>query len=362
MAYGRPVAMLRRMVEIDSVTGSEANLAGYLVAEMGELGFRSRVDEAGNAVGAIGAADGPLIMLLGHLDTVPGRLPVRVRNGMLHGRGTVDAKGPLAAMIWAAARVAGECDARLLVVGAVGEEGLSPGARHLLRGPAPDAVFIGEPSGIRNVVIGYKGIMRITIEIRRPRAHTSSPAEKAVEAAVGLWHDVREHLTGLHQGKRLFDQAIPCLEELAGDIIQARAQISCRVPPGFDAPAFGAWLDERAGEDVITVTEDLPAARSSRTDPVVRALCGALRRRGDSPTLKVKLGTSDMNVISPSWRVPTAAYGPGDARFDHTDDERIPIADYLFAIDVLTDAIAEVAVALGSGGLDPGARLAAQRA
>lgn len=345
----RPVALLSRMLEIDSVTGNEAELAGYLAGRMRELGFRSHLDDVGNAVGTIGDEDGPVIMLLGHLDTVPGRLPVHTSDGVLHGRGAVDAKGPLATMVWAAAHAAGGCGARLVVVGAVGEEGLSPGARHLLTGPAPDAVVIGEPSGARDVVIGYKGVVRLVFDVERPRTHTSSPAPKATEAAVELWHDLREHLAGLHQGGRLFDRAIPCLDELAGDITRARARVSCRVPPGFDTPAFLSWLDKRAGEDTVTVVEDLPAIRSSRADPVAQALCGAVRRRGGSPTVKVKLGTSDMNVVGPRWRVPVAAYGPGDARLDHTDDERLPLADYLFAIGVLTDAIQDLAAVLRSG-------------
>ncbi len=122
-----PVAMLRRMVQIDSVTGSEDELSEYLVTRMRALGFAARRDVAGNAIGEIGDPDGPVIMLLGHLDTVPGGLPVFERGGALHGRGVVDAKGPLAALLWAAARAGARCPARLVM-----------GRRSIVaRGPAP---------------------------------------------------------------------------------------------------------------------------------------------------------------------------------------------------------------------------------
>ena len=63
---------------------------------MTERGFRASVDDAGNAVGEIG--DGPMhVVLLGHIDTVAGEIPVRVEDDDLIGRGAVDAKGPLAA-------------------------------------------------------------------------------------------------------------------------------------------------------------------------------------------------------------------------------------------------------------------------
>ena len=70
---------------------------------MDGLGFRTEIDGAGNAVGMIG--DGPReIVLLGHIDTVPGAIPVRIEDGVLYGRGAVDAKGPLATFVCAAAR------------------------------------------------------------------------------------------------------------------------------------------------------------------------------------------------------------------------------------------------------------------
>ena len=70
---------------------------------MQALGFHSYVDDAGNAVGEAGA--GPEIVLLGHIDTVPGVVPVRIEDGKLYGRGSVDAKGPFATFVAAAARL-----------------------------------------------------------------------------------------------------------------------------------------------------------------------------------------------------------------------------------------------------------------
>ncbi len=107
-----PIVLLTRMVEIPSLSGEESALADFLVETMRGLGFQAHVDEAGNAVGVLG--DGPTeIVLLGHLDTVPGAIPVRIEDGQLYGRGSVDAKGPLATFIAAAAagrRLAGQAD------------------------------------------------------------------------------------------------------------------------------------------------------------------------------------------------------------------------------------------------------------
>ncbi|MFD4555695.1 M20/M25/M40 family metallo-hydrolase [Streptomyces sp. NPDC058469] len=345
--------LLRRMVETASVTGHEDRLARQLVDDMAALGFRAHRDAAGNAVGELGDLDGPLILLLGHLDTVPGELPVHERDGKLYGRGTVDAKGPLAAMVWAALRASARCDARIMVVGAVGEEGSSPGAHHLRGAIRPDAVVIGEPSGLSTVVLGYKGIVRWTVDVSRPGSHTSSPGPRAVEVAAGYWETVRRRLAA-HGGTRpAFDRAIPALVALDGDLTHARVEISCRVPIGFDRNGFLDWLRELAGSDTLTVTESLPAVRSPRTDPVVSALRAGIRRHAGVPTAKVKLGTSDMNVVGPAWNVPIAAYGPGDSRLDHTDEEHVDLAEYMTAIEVLTAAVQELAVGPARGGPAP---------
>jgi LysW-gamma-L-lysine carboxypeptidase len=123
---------------------------------MNAMGFTAGVDAIGNAVGNRGAGPRHLV-LLGHIDTVTGDIPVHQQDGCLYGRGSVDAKGPLACFTAAAARVEVPSGWRLSVIGAVGEEGDSRGARYLCQNMTPpDMVIIGEPSGWTGYP-GYKG-------------------------------------------------------------------------------------------------------------------------------------------------------------------------------------------------------------
>ncbi|MFD9395787.1 M20/M25/M40 family metallo-hydrolase [Streptomyces sp. NPDC060000] len=343
-----PVPLLLDLVSTPSVSGGEESAAHLFVRRLDAMGFTAYVDEAGNAIGETGAAEGPVIMLLGHIDTVPGVLPVARRGELLHGRGTVDAKGPLAAMAWGAARArAAGVRARIVVVGAVEEERESRGALHLIGRHAPDALVIGEPSGVDGVVLGYKGILRLRYEVERPAAHTSSPEEKATEVATGFWSRLRDRLARFHPDAPFFERALPALVGMSGDIERATLDISCRMPPGFDTDGFLGWLDEQAAGGRVTVVERTEAVRSPRTDPVVRALTAAIRGRGLRPVPKVKLGSSDMNVVVPHWNCPVAAYGPGDASLDHTDHEHIDLRDYRLSVDVLTDALGLLADSLG---------------
>src|SRR5215211_9451523 len=104
------IELLHGLVAIPSLSGGEAEAVAYLCREMRARGFDASPHEAGSAVGVIGGGQ-RRIVLLGHIDTVPGEIPVRIEGGVLHGRGAVDAKGPLATFVAAAAAAADRADA-----------------------------------------------------------------------------------------------------------------------------------------------------------------------------------------------------------------------------------------------------------
>ncbi|MFF8725817.1 M20/M25/M40 family metallo-hydrolase [Streptomyces sp. NPDC015171] len=341
------VRLLRAMLSIPSVSGDEARLAAFLAEWMTGLGMTAWVDAAGNAHGVAGPPDAPTVLLLGHLDTVPGAVPNLRVGDLLYGRGAVDAKGPLAAMIVAASR---SRTVRAHVVGAVGEEVPgSRGARHLLETlPAPDAVVIGEPSGWDGICLGYKGRVGVVYRVDKPLLHTSSPEPTAVEDAVAFCDLVRDHLRRHSDGTDpvSFDTAAATLVELRGDLGHAEAFLTCRVPPGFDFDLFERRLGGHSA-GVTAFDERVPAVRRPPGDPVARALRAAVRAQGGTPVLKLKAGTSDMNVVD-AWHVPMAAYGPGDAHLDHTSDEHIAVADLTRAVAVLDTALARLGGLLGA--------------
>ncbi len=99
----------QKMLEIYSPSHQEQAVAEFLAQKMGEFGFRKAyVDAAGNAVGEIGATPEEAektIVLLGHIDTVEGFIPVRIEGDgdTIYGRGAADAKGPFGSFILGAA-------------------------------------------------------------------------------------------------------------------------------------------------------------------------------------------------------------------------------------------------------------------
>ena len=337
------LALVRGLVEIPSVSRHEGDAVEWLVARMAERGFRASVDDAGNAVGEIG--DGPVhVVLLGHIDTVPGEIAVRIEKDELVGRGAVDAKGPLAAFVAAATeRIAG---VRVTVVGAVEEESpTSAGARYRATLKAPDWCVIGEPSGWDAVTVAYKGRLTLDVALTREARHGAAPGPTVAEEALALWERVRDSANAGATAARSFERLDCRLEGIdagIGDglVERARLRIGYRVPPGMDPreleTAAAHLADNDGGTRVVVTTQGTEEpVRTQRTSPLARAFARAITAAGGQTTFKEKTGTSDMNILFPAWGCPMVAYGPGDSRYDHTPIERLSIADFARSITVL---------------------------
>lgn len=343
---GEAVEFLEALVAVPSTSGDEHAAVTLLVNEMTELGLSAHEDGAGNAVG-IREEQGPdgiisrEIVLLGHIDTVPGNIPLRIEDGKLYGRGSVDAKGPLATFLFAAARAKLHPGTRLVVIGAVEEESAtSKGARFAAECFSPDYCIIGEPSGWDGLTLGYKGRLLIDLHLRQPMAHTAGPQAGVTEQAVAWWNQLQAYVKQYNEGRKgLFDQILPSLREIhtASDGLhnEVRAKIGLRLPLDFDLDLFTQEASAWAGPATLSFYGFEPAYRSERRSPLVTVFNRVLREAEVRPHLKLKTGTSDMNVVGPVWNCPIAAYGPGDSLLDHTPQEHIQLVHYVRAIDLL---------------------------
>ena len=184
--------LLIELVRRYSPSEHEAPAVTYLVEWMQAHGFDAWIDEAGNACGIRGTPDAPhTLMLLGHIDTVPGEIPVRIADGKLYGRGSVDAKGSLAAFADAASQAIIPAGWRVVVIGAVEEEiATSKGAYFVRDRFAPDVCIIGEPSGADRITLGYKGRLLVDYTLRRPVVHSSRPEPTVGALGAAFWQAV----------------------------------------------------------------------------------------------------------------------------------------------------------------------------
>lgn len=334
-----------------SPSGEEGGAVAWLVERMRGLGFsRAFVDGAGNAVGVMG--EGPRqVVLLGHIDTVPGEIKVEQVGNLLYGRGTVDAKGPLACFVDAVARVGAVEGWQFVVIGAVEEERNSEGARFVAPLYQPDFAIIGEPNRWDRVALGYKGSAWAQITVRRAQAHSASGQESACEGAVNVWNRAKAWAVEYNRAEdfnrergKVFEQVLLSLRGLRsgqeGFDDWAQIQIGARLPVSVSPEDWYSILKEEAGDaELERVGFAIPAYQCEKNTALVRAFLSGIRAEGGKPSFVYKTGTADLNVVGPVWNCPALVYGPGDSALDHTPEEHIELDEYAKAAGVLVGAL-----------------------
>jgi LysW-gamma-L-lysine carboxypeptidase len=328
-----------------SPSGSERGAVDSLVERMSSLGYtRTFVDEAGNAVGVMGA--GPRqVILLGHIDTVQGEIPVRIEDEVLFGRGSVDAKGPLACFVDAVANNGPLAGWQFVVIGAVEEERNSEGARFVAPRYKPDFAIIGEPNRWDRISLGYKGSAWADLTVRNGQFHSAHAGESACETAVNQWLQVKSFAENFNSGReKMFERLLLSLRgmESGADGFEqwARLSIGARLPMDLAPEAWYAKLAKIAPAAIIEPRGfPIPAWVCEKNSALVRAMLNAIRANSGTPSFVYKTGTADLNIVAPLWRCPSVVYGPGDSALDHTPDEHIALEEYRKAVKVLTTSL-----------------------
>jgi len=314
-----------------------------------------------------GTGGGRSLMLNGHLDTVPpynmdiDPFAAEIRDGRIWGRGAVDMKGPIAAMLCAMLtlkRAGVELAGDLYFCGVIGEEERSEGTEHLVKtGFRTDGAIVGEPSNFE-YAIGHRGLEWIEIEITGKAAHGGTP-EKGVNAivqAAKLIMRIQEKLVpklrerfnpvmgpsvmnfgvirGGTQPSTVADRCIVQLDrryissepisQVLGEYQEILDELSA------EDPTFKAEM-RRMPENILTL--DHLAMETSPDDPIAVSVVNVLRYLlGREPTITTRRGWTDASLLSNFANIPCVVMGPGDIAFSHTRNENIRIEDLILGV------------------------------
>jgi len=327
------VSFTRALVDIDSTTGREQNVAAFITRTLRELGWhvdeQPLADGRCNVIAKVSAADSPRIVLSTHFDCVPPFFPSRLEGARLYGRGACDAKGILAAQLGAAerARAAGRTDVGLLFV--AGEERGSDGARAANLWPTASQWLInGEPTDNR-LGLATKGVYRARLTAIGKAAHSSLPelGESAIEKMLDALVSLRE-------------VEWPA-EALLGRTSYSVGLMSGGVAPNVIPPNAGAELMFRTVGDYREVRDQLEDAIGSCAS-VEDVLVVPPVRLHTVPGFETAVFayTTDVPFLD-AWGTPMLL-GPGSITVAHTDEEYLDLAELFRALDCYESLIASV--------------------
>ncbi|HND50223.1 MAG TPA: M20/M25/M40 family metallo-hydrolase, partial [Anaerolineales bacterium] len=293
------------------------------------------------------------VVLLGHIDTVPGEIPVQVveaaeKSPLLYGRGSVDAKGPLASFVDAVAKVGVKDGWQFVVIGAVEEERDSEGARFVMNQYKPAFAIIGEPNQWDRVSLGYKGSAWANVTVKRGQVHTASGEETAAEAAIETWLKIKAYVEAYNADKdKVFDKLLLTLRGMESDSNDfeqwAKLKVGVRLPVEISPEDWYVKLGELISDSHLggdchleLVGFPVPAWKCEKNSQLVRSFLSGIRSQGGEPRFVYKTGTADLNIVAPVWQCPAVVYGPGDSALDHTPNEHINLDEYQKAVHALS--------------------------
>ncbi|TVY28049.1 putative carboxypeptidase [Lachnellula hyalina] len=320
------------LVEHESITGNEHNVAKYLISYLKDQNFTVESQDVGpwkgstnpreNVFAYIGKQRKTRVLVSSHIDTVPPFWPYERRGDEIWGRGTVDAKGSVASQIIAveellAAGTLEEGDVALLFV--VGEEVGGDGMKKANDlGLSWETAIFGEPTELK-LASGHKGTMGLEIVAKGKAGHSGYPelgksANAMLVPALNLLLNVelpyseKYGNTTLNIGTMEGGVAANVIAENAG------AKIAIRLADGTPAVIEKIILDT-----LLKADEELDVFFSSGYGPVYID--------SDVPgfdTIVVNYGTDIPNLEGDHKKY---LYGPGTIMMAHSDHEHLEVKD-----------------------------------
>jgi succinyl-diaminopimelate desuccinylase len=344
-----PVAVLQALLRFPSVTPDSADVIGGVAAMLESLGFACEqpvfsapgTPDIANLFAAIGApvgSNGPHFAFAGHLDVVPegsaqdwshGPFDAQMSQGRLYGRGAVDMKGGVAAMIAASAQFLDargpdfgqESGGRLSFILTGDEEGpaingTGPLMAHIAaRGETISACLLGEPTNPTQMgemlKIGRRGSLSAQLTVEGMQGHVAyphlaaNPLNPLVVALAALKAPLDEG-TALFQPSNLEPVTIDTGNGADNIIPQrASAKVNIRFNPSWTAASLEAELRRRLDaldwqgcSYQLTVKPGASEAFYTPPGPFVESLVGAIQAAtGLTPSVSTSGGTSDARFI-----------------------------------------------------------------
>ncbi|MGI8671676.1 MAG: M20/M25/M40 family metallo-hydrolase, partial [Luteitalea sp.] len=309
------------LVGIDSTIGQEAAGCAVVADLLDALGYtvtrQPVTDRRFNILASLGV---PEVVFSTHMDCVPPFMPARVEGGVIHGRGSCDAKGIIASQIGAAEalRAAGETRVGLLFV--VGEERGSDGAMiaDALSTGATRYLVNGEPTEGK-LARGHRGVCRVKLHAHGRAAHSGYPqlGESAIEKLLDALAQLR---------------AMPFVSDpVLGPMQVNIGGLSGGVAPNVIPPEASADLLFRIVTPVAEVIEGLVPLRPLVDVEYVYHVDAIHMNVLSGFESEVVGYTTDAPLLT-AWGT-RLMYGPGSIHVAHTDHEHVAVADLHRAVD-----------------------------
>lgn len=340
-----PVALTRALVDIESVSGQEKEIADEVEAVLRRAAHLTVARTGNTVIARTGLGRDRRVVLAGHLDTVPvaGNLPATVTPDLITGCGTSDMKSGTALALWLAATLPDpRHDVTYLFYECEEVEAERNGLTRLA-GTDPDllradfALLLEPTYGL--VEAGCQGTMRMLVTATGQRAHSARSwlGVNAIHAAAGIL----DRLAGYRPRTAVIDDceyreglnAVRITGGVAGNVVPdaCQVEVNYRFAPDRTVEQATAHLEELFTGYATKVTDAAPGALPGLSAGPAREFLAVV---GEPPV--AKLGWTDVARFA-ALGIPALNFGPGDPNLAHTAGERVEIPRIRAGARVLRD-------------------------
>ncbi|MBL8292288.1 MAG: M20/M25/M40 family metallo-hydrolase [Bryobacterales bacterium] len=317
--------LTRRLIDIESITPNEHDVAEYLFHYLSELaattgGHVERMPVEERRFNVLAIWGEPRVTLSTHLDTVPPFIPSREDSDFVWGRGACDVKGIIASMIFAVRQLLRDGVGNIALLFVVGEERNSAGAYEASKHPRGSKFLInGEPTS-NKLALGSKGALRYEITATGRMSHSAYP--ELGESAIEKLLDVLEAL------RRITLPVDAVLGESTLNIGTLTGGRAPNVVPDFAK----AEVMIRLVNDPTSTKEAVQKAAAGRAE-AKEVLCIPAVLLESVPGVETTIVkyTTDIPAFGGAWGKPLLI-GPGTIHVAHTSEERVPKKELVEAI------------------------------
>jgi putative selenium metabolism hydrolase len=362
---------LSKLVKIKSLSTHEMDVQLELKRQMEEAGFDEvRIDGLGNVIGRIGSGKKTLA-IDGHVDTVDignihnwsfDPLGGEIKDGFVHGRGSVDQKGGVAAFI-TAGRILKDLkfnrDLTIYFVGSVIEEDCDGLCwKYIIEEDKikPDFVISTEPTNL-NIYRGHRGRMEMHVHFYGVSSHGSAPerGKNAIYMASAVALEIEKlnarlkHDDFLGKGSITISEIISSSPSLCAVSDYARIHIDRRLTDGETKETAVKEIEElikgyNARVELLNFFEKAftgleygmekyyPTWKMPVGHELVRTGVKTYKDLfGKEPIVDKWTFSTNGIMICGVYGIPTLGFGPGNEVLAHAPDEKVPISDLVAA-------------------------------
>lgn len=374
------VQLTQQLIRIPShkyTENRESDIAEFIFKYCTDNGLETKMQEVEgprrNVMAILkGNGTGKTLIFNGHIDTVPPYemtvepFSAEIVDGCVLGRGANDMKGAVACMITAMINIRNKgkiLGGDIILTAAVGEEEKSDGTEKVVKmGIKADGAIVGEPSNY-GYALGHRGLEWLEIKIEGKPAHGGIPEAgiNAISKASKLIQKIETELMptlnkrqnewmgpsvmnfGLIRGgtqpSSVADSCIIQIDRryLPGENVESVIKEYQDIIDGLknEDPQFKAEIS-RMDSNMMEEFDHAPLIAQPDSAIAIAVHDVLMEFLDKEPNIEKRRGWTDAGVLSTYGKIPTVVTGPGDLKYSHAKDEKIPVADLVNYVEIYT--------------------------